>query len=60
MAELKAKYGNDQVSTTLTPGSGGVFIVVVDDHEVFNKKKVGRFPSYGEVPMAIDRMLLER
>lgn len=54
------KYGNEQVSTTLTPGAGGVFTVVVDDAVVFNKKQVGRFPHYGEVPAAIDQMMLER
>lgn len=60
MAELKAKYGQDQVAIKLTPGSGGVFTVLVDGTEVFNKKAAGRFPNYGEVPLAIDRMLLER
>ena len=60
MAELKAKYGDNQLKTSLTPGSGGVFTVVVDGKEVFNKKAIGRFPNYGEVPMAIDRILLER
>ena len=57
---MKAKYGNDQVNTSLTPGSGGVFTVVADGTEVFNKKQVGRFPNYGEVPMAIDQILLKR
>lgn len=60
MAELKAKYGDGQFMASLTPGSGGVFTVLVDGTEVFNKKQVGRFPNYGEVPMAIDRMLLEK
>jgi selT/selW/selH-like putative selenoprotein len=60
VAELKAKYGDSQLAATLTPGSGGVFSVLVDGTEVFSKKKVGRFPTYGEVPMAIDRMLLEK
>lgn len=60
MAELKEKYGKDKAHTTLTPGSGGVFTVVVDGAEIFNKKQTGRFPNYGEVPDAIDRMLLKR
>ena len=60
VAELKAKYGDGQLKTSLTPGSGGVFTVVVDGAEVFNKKQVGRFPNQGEVPMAIDRMLLKK
>ena len=57
---MKAKYGEGQLRTFLTPGSGGVFTVLVDGTEVFNKKQAGRFPNYGEVPMAIDRMLLEK
>jgi len=60
VAELKAKYGNEQIKTTLTPGAGGIFTVTVDGTEVFNKKLTGRFPNYGEVPTAIDRLLLER
>jgi selenoprotein W-related protein len=45
-AELKQ---NLDVDATLTPGSGGVFEVTVDGKLVFSKKKVGRFPEYGEV-----------
>lgn len=45
-AELKKNFG---VDTTLTPGSGGVFDVIVDGKTVFSKKSVGRFPNEGEV-----------
>jgi selT/selW/selH-like putative selenoprotein len=37
------------VESTLTPGGGGVFDVMVDDKLVFSKKTVGRFPEPGEV-----------
>ncbi|MBI5494403.1 MAG: hypothetical protein HY904_05200 [Deltaproteobacteria bacterium] len=36
------------VETTLVPGSGGVFDVVVDGTEVFSKHKVGRHAAPGE------------
>ena len=45
-AELKKNLGAD---TTLTPGSSGVFDVIVDGKTVFSKKQVGRFPNDGEV-----------
>jgi hypothetical protein len=32
--------------------------VVVDGQQVFSKKAVGRFPSYQEVPLAIDLKLI--
>lgn len=37
------------VESTLTPGGGGVFDVVVDGKTIFSKKSVGRFPEPGEV-----------
>jgi selenoprotein W-related protein len=46
-AELKQRLG---VDATLTPGSGGIFEVRVDDKVVFSKKLAGRFPEEGEVP----------
>jgi len=45
-AELKKSF---EVESTLTAGSGGVFIVTVDDNIVYNKKETGRFPNEGEV-----------
>jgi selT/selW/selH-like putative selenoprotein len=58
VAELVEKYGKDKISAELIPGSGGVFQVIVDGRQVFSKKEVGRFPAYGEVPMAIDQAML--
>ena len=45
-AELREGFG---VEARLVEGSGGVFRVVVDGQEVFDKKTVGRFPILGEV-----------
>jgi selenoprotein W-related protein len=33
----------------LIRSSGGVFEVVADGHEVFSKKKSGRFPEHQEI-----------
>lgn len=44
----------------LIPGDGGVFRVVVDGKQVFSKKEVGRFPSYQEIPTAIDLAMMKR
>ena len=45
-AELKKHLG---VDATLTPGSGGVFEVMVDGKTIFSKKQVGRFPESVEI-----------
>jgi selenoprotein W-related protein len=37
------------VDSTLTPGGGGVFEVIVDGKNIFSKKSVGRFPETGEI-----------
>jgi selT/selW/selH-like putative selenoprotein len=58
VAELVEKYGKDKISAELIAGGGGVFQVVVDGRQVFSKKEVGRFPAYGEVPMAIDQAMI--
>ena len=60
MAELTERYGAKNLNVTLTAGSGGVFDVEVDGIQVFNKKQLGRFPNYAEIPMAIDRMAINR
>ena len=35
--------------TILTPGSGGIFDVSLNDNLIFSKHKLGRFPNDGEV-----------
>ena len=56
---MQEKYGKDKVNAELIAGSGGVFLVLIDGKQVFSKKEIGRFPTYGEVPMAIDQALLK-
>lgn len=60
MAELTEKYGKGTHEYELIGGSGGVFDVVVDGQRVFCKKEVGRFPGYAEIPMTIDKILINR
>ena len=60
MAEVTEKYGKDNVDVTLTPGGGGIFDVVVDGQKIYSKHETGRFPTYGEVPKAIDQILINR
>ena len=51
---MTEKYGKDKVQIELIAGGGGVFLVLVDGQQVFSKKEVGRFPNYGEIPLAIE------
>jgi selT/selW/selH-like putative selenoprotein len=51
---LTEKFGKDKVEIELISGAGGVFLVLVDGKQLFSKKEVGRFPNYGEVPLAIE------
>ncbi len=44
-AELKAAL---QTSSTLIPGSGGIFKITVDGRVVYSKAETGRFPRPGE------------
>ncbi len=60
MAELSEKYGADKIQAQLIVGDGGVFDVDLDGERIFSKKATGRFPTYGEVPMAIDVKLINR
>ena len=43
------------VESTLTPGGGGVFDVIVDGKTVFSKKSIGRFPETGEIVSTIQK-----
>ena len=45
-AELKKQL---DVDATMTPGSGGVFDVMLDGKTIFSKKQVGRFPETVEI-----------
>jgi selT/selW/selH-like putative selenoprotein len=60
VAELTEKYGSSSVVAKLTKGSGGVFEVTVDGKLIYSKKETGQFPRYGEIPLAIDTMLVNK
>ena len=51
-AELKKELGQ-ALDVELIAGSGGVFVVMVDNRLVFSKRKKGRFPHKGEVAKLI-------
>ncbi len=48
--ELIASLG---VAPILEEGSGGVFIVTLDERTIYDKKNLGRFPDAGEVTQSI-------
>jgi hypothetical protein len=56
---LKEKFGAGEVQVELVVGDKGVFDVFWDDRKVFSKHEAGRFPAYGEVPLAIDLKRIE-
>lgn len=50
MAEQLLNGHFPQISElTIVPASGGVFEVYVDDHLIFSKKELGRFPNDREI-----------
>jgi selT/selW/selH-like putative selenoprotein len=51
VAEIKKAH--PAAEATLTPGSGGIFDVVIDGKTVFSKHQTGRFPTAQEVLGAI-------
>jgi selT/selW/selH-like putative selenoprotein len=60
VAELSKRYGSGEVDAKLTAGKGGVFEITVDGDLVYSKKSTGQFPRYGEIPLAIDTMLVNK
>lgn len=60
MAELRERYGAEQVHVELIEGEGGVFDVMHDGETIYSKHETGRFPQYAEIPMAIDMKLVNR
>lgn len=44
----------------LIVGEAGVFEVDFDGERIYSKKETGRFPAYGEIPLAIDMKLVNR
>lgn len=60
MAELTEKFADQKPQFQLEVGTGGVFDVDLNGQRIFTKKEVGRFPIYGEVPMAIQMKMLNQ
>jgi len=52
-AELKEKYG---VEPKLVSSGGGVFEIQVDNHLIFSKKQLKRFPEPNEIQGKIDAL----
>ena len=50
------EYKKRVQSMTRVPSGGGVFEVTVGGKLVFSKKEQKRFPEYGEVKKAIDKL----
>ena len=45
-AAIKKEVG---VESELVRGSGGIFVVSVDNQQIFSKKQSGRFPTESEI-----------
>ena len=43
------RKARESTDVTLTPGSGGIFDVIVDGKKIYTKAKTGRFPKPGEI-----------
>ena len=52
--QLKNEF---EASIELLAGSGGVFIVAVDDIEIFSKKKAGHLPTLSEITSLIKQQM---
>jgi len=51
---LLKNYTNEIGQVIITPSSGGVFEVVVNDKLVFSKKELNRFPEAIEIFKALE------
>ena len=52
-AEIRKQTG---VDSELVRGSGGIFVVSVDNKQIFSKKETGRFPTELEIVEKIKSM----
>lgn len=43
--ELLYSFSTDIASVTLVPGTGGIFVVAVDDVQIWERKQDGGFPT---------------
>lgn len=51
--ELLTTFEQDIKTLSLTPGSGGVFVVSLNGHVLFSRKEMGRFPESKELKQLI-------
>lgn len=47
--ELLHSFSTDIASVTLVPGTGGIFVVAVDDVQIWERKQDGGFPDAAEL-----------
>ncbi|SQI97535.1 selenoprotein W-related protein [Klebsiella oxytoca] len=47
--ELLHSFSTDIASVTLVPGTGGIFVVAVDDVPIWERKQDGGFPDAAEL-----------
>ena len=51
--ELLTTFEQELHSVSLQPGTGGIFIVRINDKEIFSRKQAGRFPESKELKQLI-------
>lgn len=51
--ELLTTFEQDLTSVALTPGTGGIFEIVLDGKTLFSRKAAGRFPEAKEVKQLV-------
>ena len=59
--ELLTTFEQELHSVSLQPGTGGIFIIRINDKEIFSRKQAGRFPESKELKQLIrDEIAPER
>ena len=58
MAELKEKFADHKIEFEVIVGEKGIFDVHLDGERLYCKHETGRFPQYGEIPLAIAMKLI--
>lgn len=51
--ELLTTFEQDLCAVSLAPGTGGVFVVRLNDDVIFSRKEAGRFPESKELKQLI-------
>ena len=59
-AELLSTFGAELGSVTLVPGTGGIFVIEADGHQIWERTRDGGFPDAPELKRRVrDRVLPE-